>query len=504
MHRGKGSFVLRLVLGSLLLAVVWQVAAIAAPQGTLSFSWPEEFRAIDPHRHDNQRVFWAIIGKNVFDHLVERDALSNIVPGLATSWEAVTPTMWEFTLRQGVKFHNGEAFNAAVVKYTFDRMVRLTAPCLFLFDQIDRVEVVGDYAIRIYTKAPYGALLYSLTMAEMVPPVAGEQDSYATKPIGTGPFKVDQWVKDDRLVLVANEQYWGGAPKLAQAIHYPLMEAATRAAALKTGKIDIAHQLPAEEVGAIRATAGLQVVPVASNDTICLVFDHDKAWGDPRVREAAARAIDVSEIEKYILGEVGVAAKSAMAPSVFGFLDCSSEFPKYDLEEARELVKAAGYPNGFKTNIVAPAGFYPKDREICEYLKAQFAQIGIDLEIKLLVPASAWPILDSRDFELFIAGWGAATMDGDFALWRNYHSSSTREGFADPLLDQMLEIGRASGSQLMRQAVYGVAQVEIIQNVLRLPLYNPTRIYGISGRVQGFTPRGDENYDLRAVSVTGS
>lgn len=469
--------------------------------GTLRISWPEEFRSVDPHQHDNQRIFWGMIGQNIFDTLVKRDANGNIAASLATSWEVVEPTVWEFELRDDVKFHNGEPFNAAVVKYTFERMVRKNAPCLFLFDSIEKVEAVSEYKVRIVTNEPYGALLSSLSMAEMVPPVVGETEEYSTHPIGSGPFMFESWVKDEKFVMVANPDYWGGAPKLQRVEFYPIRENSTRAAGIKTGKLDIIHLVPLEEIDAVAALPDADVIMVPGNDTLCLVFDHDKVFGDLKIRQAMAYAIDTSEIEKHILGEVGTAAKSFVSPAVLGFSDVTQYLAGYDLEKAKELLAEAGYPNGFQTNIVAPQGFYTKDREVLEYIKAQFAQIGIDMDIRLLDPAASWPILDGEDFELFFAGWASMNMDAHLGLYRNYHSKNTREGFANAVVDENLDKGKSATALSERMEAYAAVQKELAEQLLRVPLYHPNLIYGVSNRVKGFEVRSDEVYDLKNVWV---
>lgn len=488
---------LMLVVGMLLATVVYS----AEPTGTLTISWPETFRAIDPHYHDNQKVFWAIIGQGIFDHLIERTADGQFVPGLATSWKNIEPIVWEFKLRKGVKFHNGEPFNAEAVKYTFERMVEKNAPCLFLFKNIKKVEIIDNYTVQIRTFQPFGVLPISLILAEIVPPVAGKKPEFSTHPIGTGPFKFEEWIKGEKFSMVANEDYWGEVPKVERVIHYPLLEQATRIAGFRSGKLDIIHAVPEEEISLLISLPDINVVTIPGNDTVSIVFNHAKKFGDIRVRKAMAYAINTKEIEEYILGEAGVPAKSVISPAIFGFKDVSKYLPDYNIAQAKKLLKEAGYPNGFSTNIIAPEGFYPKDREILEYIKDSLSKVGIDLKLRLIEPAAAWPFLDAKDFELFVAGWGALTMDADFGLYRNFHSSNTREGFANDLVDEMLEKGVSSVDPEVRKEAYGKAQVEIVEKLLRLPIYHPNIIYGISGRVEGFVARDDFLYDLINVSV---
>ena len=491
--------VLMLVAGVLLAGVVYS----AEPTGTVSISWPSVFHSIDPHRHDGKRVFWAVIGENIFDHLIERNADGQLVPGLATSWKAIDPTVWEFKLREGVKFHNGEPFNAEAVKYTFERMLfEKKAPCSYLFSSIKKVEVIDNYTVQIYTSEPFGALSANLTMFEIVPPVAGKKPEFSTHPVGTGPFKFEEWIKGEKFTMLANKDYWGGVPKVERVIFYPLMEQATRVAGLRSGKVDIIHDVPTEELSSLRSLPDINIFTVPGVDTVSIIFNHrNKLLGDVRIREAIGHAINTKEIEKYILGDSGIAAKSIISPSVFGFKDLSEYLPDYNIEKAKELLKEAGYPNGFSTNIIAPEGFYPKDREILEYLKDSLSKVGIDLKLRLIEPAAAWPFLDSGDFELFFAGWAAMNLDADVGLYRNFHSSITREGFANDLVDEMLDKGRASSDPEVRKEAYEKAQVEILKKLLRLPLYHVNLIYGISGRVEGFVPRADEMYDFLNVSV---
>jgi len=475
---------------------------LAEPSGTLAISWPEAIRALDPHAHDNVRIFWGIVGANIFDHLVEKNAQGEIVPGLATSWEAVESDVWEFSLRQGVKFHNGEPFNADVVKYTFERMVRMNAPCLFLFGSIDYVEVVDEYTARIHTIGPNGALLHGLTMAEMVPPVAGEDPNFNLNPVGTGPFKFEEWIRGERFSMIANEDYWGKVPELERVIHYPLLEAFTRAAALKTGQVQIIHHVPLEEIDALKADSRFEIVPMPGNDVTAFAMGHDKIYGDLRIREAMAWAIDTEEMVDVIFGDGAVAGTALMAPPVFGYTDTSDWLPGYDPQRAKELLAAAGYPNGFDTYLIVPAGYWVKGEEVSQYLRQQLLQVGIDMEIRLTEPATTWAILDSEDFDMIMSGWGTITLDCDMGLYRNFHSSMTREHFDNFFVDEMLDFGRASSDQEARREAYEKALVEISTKLLRIPLYVANHVYGISTRVHGFEPRSDELFDnLEYVTV---
>jgi peptide/nickel transport system substrate-binding protein len=139
---------------------------------------------------------------------------------------------------------------------------------------------------------------------------------------------------------------------------------------------------------------------------------------------------------------------------------------------------------------------------VAQYLRQELLQVGIDMEILLTEPATTWAILDSEDFDLLMSGWGTITLDCDMGLYRNFHSSLTREHFADFFVDKMLEFGRASSDQEARREAYEMALIEISTKLLRIPLYVANHVYGISTKVHGFEPRSDEMFDnLEYVTV---
>ena len=239
----------RLIILLILSAGVPGVAA-AAPSGTVVIAQGVDPTTLDPMNH--QETPAGVLARNVFDTLLERDDQLVVRPALAAEMpKLVAPTTWEFKLRSGVRFHNGEPMDAEAVKFSLERLVD---PKLKLrgsppFSPIDRVEIVDAMTVRVHTKAPWPILdtLVSTGQSAILPPkYYREKDAavLARNPVGSGPFRFVRWVKDDRIELEANEQYWRGAPRVAKLVFRPIPDDAVRVAALQNGEIDVAVNIP--------------------------------------------------------------------------------------------------------------------------------------------------------------------------------------------------------------------------------------------------------------------
>jgi peptide/nickel transport system substrate-binding protein len=240
----------RRCLGLLAALLALSSPAGAAPSGTVVVAQGVDPTTLDPMNH--QETPAANLARNIFDTLLERDQDLKIQPALAASMpRLVSATVWEFKLRPGVKFQNGEPVDAEAVKFSLERLVdpKLKLRGATPFAPIDHVEIVDPLTVRIHTKAPWPILdtLMSGTGAAILPPkYYREKDmAYVAKnPVGSGPFKFVRWVKDDHIDLEANEQYWRGAPRIKKLVFRPIPDDAVRVAALQNGEVDIAVNIP--------------------------------------------------------------------------------------------------------------------------------------------------------------------------------------------------------------------------------------------------------------------
>src|SRR6266700_2801964 len=311
--------------------------ALAAPVDTVVIAPGVDPTTLDPMNH--QEAPATVLANNLFDGLIERDPDLNLVPLLAESYQSVSPTIWEFKLRRGIRFHNGEPFDAESVKFSLERLID---PSLKLrggaaFTNLTHVEIVDPFTVRVHSKGGWPLLPAVLTLgqAAMLPPkyYREKEMPYLQKnPVGSGPFKFVRWVKDDRIELEANEQYWRGAPKIKKVVFRPIPDDAVRVAALQNGEIDVAVNIPPHLANIIANHPKLFLSTAPSVRTIQLMFytwqydNQHKPVGpyqgptaDKRVRQAIAAALDVDEIIKTVLDGKAMRVATMLPSMHFGF-----------------------------------------------------------------------------------------------------------------------------------------------------------------------------------------
>jgi peptide/nickel transport system substrate-binding protein len=256
-------------------------AAVGVGLGIHSGSWAAGERdvtiaqGIDAEFLDVQmtnNIVTLIINGSIYDTLLTRDKQLQIAPALATSYKLVSDKVWEAKLRQGVKFHNGEPFDANAVKFSFERINRadFKSPQKGWFGTIERVEVVDPYTVRFHTKVPDPAMPARMTLMYQVPPkyVSQVGDAQANlKPVGTGPFKFVEWTKNERIVVEANDAHWSGKPAVRRATWRPIPELGSRIAALQTGQADLIVNVPPDQIQALQANKSIRIEKTPSCPT---------------------------------------------------------------------------------------------------------------------------------------------------------------------------------------------------------------------------------------------
>ena len=242
-------------------------AGTADPKGELRVAIPWTPETLDPTM--NLSSIRATVGVAIFDSLVGRDADGRIVPELAEWWKPLDDTTWQFKLRRNVVFHDGEPFNAEAVRFTVGRVLDPSqkSPNRANIAEIVRVDVLDDFTVSLVTRQPYAPLLNRLIDFPIVPPrytaEKGNQGQ-ALRPVGTGPFRFVELVKDERLVVEAFDRHWRGAPRIARVVFKPIPEPFTRAAALRNGEVDVITTVPPSLARELERVAGLRVHRVPS------------------------------------------------------------------------------------------------------------------------------------------------------------------------------------------------------------------------------------------------
>ncbi len=350
----------------------------------------------------------------IFDTLIQRDWANGgeLVPGLATSWTQVDDTTLELVLREGVTFQDGSPFTANDVKFTFDRTLgddaRLAATGRY---GLTAVEVVDDLTVRLITDGPRGALLLLLTDpgAEIVPAAYFEEvgyEAFQQMPIGTGPYRVTEFVPDTRITFTAHADYWGGAPSAANVELVGIPETSTRVAALLNDEIDMAMDLPPDQVGTVEEGGDFAISTVSPlNVNIFAIVGANPPMDQKEIRQAMNLSIDRQAIVEQLLGGLGVwpsGVQSALDPL---YTD-RPQLP-YDPEAARELLATAGYDGEEIRLAYDSPNYYPLEQEWTQVIVDGWNEIGLNVTMSPLELSQRELITAEDDWHLYTSSSGS-------------------------------------------------------------------------------------------------
>ncbi len=439
-----------------------------------------EAATLDWHMHCDKNAHEP--DRQIFDTLLRRNIKTLQLEGnLAESWRAVNETTWQFKLKRGVKFHNGEPFDAAAVKFSVERMLnpKQAAPGRTSIATIDHVDIADTYTVNVITRAPFPLLPVRMS------PVGDA--GFAVKPVGTGPYKFVEWVKDERLVLEANKDYHRGAPAIERLVFRPVPELTTRVAALLSGQADLVSDIPPDQTGKIQGSGTAHVEVSTLGGFVIMVkmtnYLMPGPWQDARVRKAINYAIDMDTIIKTVLEGYGQVLGVPLEKEAFGF-NPNIKWYGYDPERAKALLREAGYAGGFEMTLHAPNRRYMNDIEVMQAMAQMLGKVGIKAKVEVWeqsIYTTKW-----RKRELlpaYMTAWGGAgVFDGDL-LSSSVHSKSALAIFKDEALDKMLEEAQATSDPERRKAIYWKAQELIYEQAPIIKAYQQAHIFGVSNRL---------------------
>jgi len=500
-----------LALGAALVASTLAIAAPAAhAAGTLNVAITQDAGSWDPI--DTFVTWWGSVGSNIYDGLTIRGADMKLVPGLATSWEFLdNDTRIRFKLRDKVVFHNGEPFNAAAVKFTFDRLLGeegKKGPQQSNYNAIGKVEVVDNLTVDFHMKQPDPVLLTKLAGygAMIVPPkyITEKGDAYFNEhPVGTGPFKLGEYKPKTSLSLVRNDAYWAGAPKLDGVNYRFIAEPGTQASELQAGRIDIASAIPLGMVATIKKAPNVKVVTTSGPVAVVLRFNTKTGIAtNKEVRKALIMAVDREAIIKQILLGYGKPIASFQGELSFGFDPDLKPLP-FNQAEARKMLQAAGVKMGSTVQLDF-RGTDPTFREVAQAVAGYLQGVGIRTTLK---PYETGVLINDiipsgKTGDMFHFVWGGWTYDYDNTAYLMYHTGQKWNPYdSDPALDKILESQRATYDLKTRQAVLRNVARYVADNALELPLYSQDTVIGVNDRVKNFAVPGDIRYRFNEVTV---
>ncbi|MCA1777630.1 MAG: ABC transporter substrate-binding protein, partial [Loktanella sp.] len=450
---------------------------------------------------------------HLYDPLVQRSPDLSFGPGLAESWEAVDDTTWRFKLRDGVSFHNGNAFSASDVVFTVEKARESIRPDLVA--NIESITAIDDLTVEITTPAPYAVLpndLAELLILDEDYTTETGEEQMDLKPMGTGPYMLEEWIKEERLVLTAFDDYWAGAPEIDQVTFRPITNPATRTAALLTGEVDVIQDLAVRDVDRVKSEEGFQVLTRPSLLNVVLAMDTREEsptiegpnpMTDQRVREAIARAIDVNAINQIVMNGLATPSDQFVPSSHIGYVDGMSfrEMYPLDIEKAEELMAEAGYADGFTMTLDATNNRYVNDAQIAQALASMLAKINVDLQLNIMPKSNFWGYIrvPTENSSFIMSGWDVPAGDAGSMYGALFYTRDKKEGYgqvnrgsySNPEVDALVDQADATPSIEERDRLLQEATKILLADIPMIPVHYEQDIYAAREGVT-LTPRVDK------------
>lgn len=491
--------------------------SLGASAETLRWARAGDSLTLDPHAQNEGPTH--TLAHQIYEPLIIRDTAGDFQAALATDWAPSEddPNVWIFNLREGVTFHDGAAFTAEDVVFSFERAKSENSAMKELLNSIVEIRAVDDYTVEFVTDGPNPILPSNFTNLFMmdrgwteandtvaVQDIANGETNFATTNTnGTGPYVLESREPDVRTVLSQNPDYWGMdlfPMEVTEIIYTPIQNAATRVAALLSGEVDFIQDVPVQDIDRVNGTDGLVVKTAPQNRTIFFGMnqgaddlENDSVEGanpfaSQQVRQAMNLAINREAIQQVVMRGQSVPAGMIAPPFVNGYTE---ELDAYatDLEQANALMEEAGYGDGFSVQLDCPNDRYVNDEAICQAAVGMLGQIGVTVNLNAQPKAQHFPLIQNKTTDFYMLGWGVPTYDSEYVFNFLVHTSEedigtwNATGYSNPELDEMI-VGLASNTDLeARNATIADIWETVQEDVLYLPIHHQVLNWGMTDAV---------------------
>ena len=501
----------------LALAATLAAALLAAPAvhaETLRWARSADASTLDPHAVNNGPNHNLL--HQVYEPLIIRTADGKLLPTLATSWRRTDdPTVWEFQLRKGVKFHDGSVFTADDAVFSLLRAKSPTSDMKSLLVSITEVTKASPFVIRIKTAGPNPLLPDNLTNIQILSAAwsrshnveqpqnaSAKEETYATRNVnGTGPYTLASREQDVRTVLKLFPQYWGRGQfplEIDELVYLPIKSPATRVAALLSGEVDFVQDLPIQDTARLRADPRLRVNQAAENRVIFFGLNVGNAplkysdvkdrnpLADRRVREAFQLAIDRNAIKTAVMRGMSVPTNIIAPPFVHGYDKAFDVVGKPDVARAKALLAQAGYPNGFGITLHCTNDRYLNDEAICQAAAGFLGRIGVKTTVVSRPLAIQTAAINNLDTDFYLYGWGVPTYDSAYIFdylvhtrGKNARGATNATRYSNPELDAKIVSLSSEGDQKQRDATIKSIWTTVQNELVYLPLHDQIQTYAM-------------------------
>lgn len=509
------------------------VMASSAMATTLRWTSASDIPTLDIHSQNN--ALGNGVHAAIYESLVYYNSRTfKVEPQLATAWKLINPSQLRVTLRSGVKFSDGSVLDVEDAIFSLNRAMAKTSNFNVFTQGIDKVVKVDANNLDIMLKGPNPVIVNQLTELRIMSKAWAEKNK-STEPkdiktkdesfahrnaMGTGPFVVDSWQPDQKLVLKRNPNWWGKLEgNLTEIVYTPVKQEATRVAAILSGEVDMVLDPNLQDLGRIRNTPNLKVLDGAENRTIFFGMDQfrDELPGsnvkgknplkDVRVRKALYQAIDINTINRVTMRGLSQPTGTMISPQVNGWTKKADERYAFDITAAKKLLDDAGYKDGFEVDFACPNNRYINDEEICQAVTAMWSKIGVKAKLRTLPLVTYFPMIQRYEASIYMLGWGVPTFDALYSLQSLVRSvGAGGDGnynvgrYSNPQMDALVERIKKETDLVNRNDLIEKALLLSHQDVSHLPLHNQTIPWAMKKNVE-MVHRADNRIDWRLVKI---
>jgi len=441
------------------------------------------------------------------DHLCYMDHDGNIIPRVAESWEANDDaTVWTFHLRKDVKWHDGTPLVAADVKYNFDRIIDPDTAALRASDMacIESVEAPDDYTVVFNLNTPVAAFITKCLLinpALLAQPAALEEygESFTDHAVGTGPYKLVEWVPGEKVLLEANPDFYLGEPATKYIEFRLIPDGMTALIELEQGNIDFLFNIPSTELGTFETNDDITLANARDFGVAWIFLNTDmEPCNDINVRKAIAHAIDYQTIYETMLSDFGVIADSYLPDHNWAYNPDTTKYT-YDVEMAKGFLADSGWTDTNGDGLVDKDGQTLKleigatkreaDNILLEAAQSYLRAVGIDVSMSVLESAAYNERLASQDFQAYVLNISqdspepALLIDFAFTSYAGYN----KFGYNNPRVDELVLLANSTADTEARKEIYMEIQALIKDDYVSLPFFSRYAQVGVSNKVEGFT-----------------
>ena len=454
---------------------------------TVTVALPEDITNLDVQ--ESNATMNLVIQQCIHDPLIKLSADGQSFEcKVAESYEQTSDTTWQFNIRKGIKFHNGNELTADDVLFTFERAVNSGA-ANDKVAMITAVNKIDDYTVEIVLEDQISDILYYIAYPTLgiLNKAAVEADEANGYTIGCGPYVFDSWSNGDNITMHAFEDYYGGVKPTKNLTFRIMPEASSRVIALQTGEVDVCIDPPAIELSHIAEDSNLSLLQVSSERMHYLAFNMS---GEPfgsnqKLRQAIAMAINKDNIITVASEGLGTPAVTFFSQG-YGYYDGYDPYP-YDVEKAKALLAEAGYPDGLTFTLYYAGSL---KELMSQVIQSNLKEIGVNVNIEELETAALKSKLKEGDYEACVYAWAndSAGPDNNVRPLFRTGSSSNRTHYSDEYIDNLMDEALKETDSDKRLEMYKEIQTYILDACPIVPCFYETISVGTNAKLQGFQP----------------